>query len=126
MRVASARDDRTQEETLMFSRSRTVHAYLFVATGLLGPASVACVVPTGSFVPRAADHPASALAEEGRIEDPGLVLANPRARVSAASVQYGCPMHPDVRSNEPGKCPRCGMQLEKHGAQTSEAVEHVH
>jgi uncharacterized paraquat-inducible protein A len=22
-----------------------------------------------------------------------------------------CPMHPDVTSNEPGRCPRCGMKL---------------
>ena len=24
---------------------------------------------------------------------------------------YVCPMHPDVRQTEPGKCPRCGMDL---------------
>lgn len=28
----------------------------------------------------------------------------------AASV-YTCPMHPDVRRNEPGKCPKCSMTL---------------
>ncbi|NIO48614.1 MAG: YHS domain-containing protein [Candidatus Aminicenantes bacterium] len=26
---------------------------------------------------------------------------------------YTCPMHPDVKSDEPGKCPKCGMKLEK-------------
>lgn len=26
---------------------------------------------------------------------------------------YTCPMHPEVASNEPGKCPECGMFLEK-------------
>ncbi|HKF57175.1 MAG TPA: SCO family protein [Blastocatellia bacterium] len=25
---------------------------------------------------------------------------------------YVCPMHPDVKSNSPGKCPKCGMTLE--------------
>jgi len=25
---------------------------------------------------------------------------------------YVCPMHPDVRSHEPGRCPQCGMALE--------------
>jgi hypothetical protein len=25
--------------------------------------------------------------------------------------QYQCPMHPDVVSTEPGRCPRCGMAL---------------
>jgi hypothetical protein len=24
---------------------------------------------------------------------------------------YACPMHPDVRQPEPGKCPKCGMTL---------------
>ncbi len=24
---------------------------------------------------------------------------------------WTCPMHPEVRSNEPGVCPYCGMQL---------------
>jgi hypothetical protein len=27
------------------------------------------------------------------------------------SLQYYCPMHPEVTSNEPGKCPKCGMDL---------------
>ena len=25
--------------------------------------------------------------------------------------RYECPMHPDVNQAEPGKCPKCGMQL---------------
>src|SRR5260370_12875850 len=26
--------------------------------------------------------------------------------------KYTCPMHPEVVSNEPGNCPKCGMTLE--------------
>ena len=26
---------------------------------------------------------------------------------------YTCPMHPDVKADKPGKCPKCGMKLEK-------------
>ncbi len=26
---------------------------------------------------------------------------------------YTCPMHPDVKLDKPGKCPECGMKLEK-------------
>ncbi len=26
-------------------------------------------------------------------------------------VEYTCPMHPDVVTNKPGSCPRCGMEL---------------
>jgi FtsP/CotA-like multicopper oxidase with cupredoxin domain len=28
-----------------------------------------------------------------------------------AAVMYACPMHPEVISNEPGRCPKCGMKL---------------
>ena len=25
--------------------------------------------------------------------------------------KYTCPMHPEVKQNEPGSCPKCGMDL---------------
>lgn len=28
-------------------------------------------------------------------------------------VKYTCPMHPEVISDQPGKCPKCGMTLVK-------------
>jgi hypothetical protein len=31
----------------------------------------------------------------------------------AEAMVYGCPVHSDVRSREPGSCPICGMALEK-------------
>jgi Cu+-exporting ATPase len=30
----------------------------------------------------------------------------------ADSVEYTCPMHPEVRQSGPGTCPKCGMALE--------------
>ena len=27
------------------------------------------------------------------------------------SVKYTCPMHPEITSNKPGKCSKCGMSL---------------
>lgn len=35
---------------------------------------------------------------------------------------YTCPMHPEVKSDEPGECPKCGMKLEK----TMMPAEHMH
>jgi len=31
--------------------------------------------------------------------------------VTAAASTYACPMHPEVTSDEPGRCPKCGMKL---------------
>ncbi len=34
------------------------------------------------------------------------------AKPAKAATVYVCPMHPEVVSNQPGKCPKCGMNLE--------------
>lgn len=38
-----------------------------------------------------------------------LRVADPAAQAAA---RYSCPMHPEVKSDQPGKCPKCGMHLE--------------
>lgn len=35
-------------------------------------------------------------------------------KYGATEVVYTCPMHPEVTSNEPGQCPKCGMDLVKN------------
>lgn len=42
-------------------------------------------------------------------QSPSFAPAN--ANQTEAPVEFVCPMHPDVRSSQPGHCPRCGMQL---------------
>ncbi len=37
----------------------------------------------------------------------------PPPRDRPASATYTCPMHPEVRSPAPGRCPKCGMDLQK-------------
>jgi Heavy metal binding domain len=36
-----------------------------------------------------------------------------KVQIEAAAVIYTCPMHPEVQQPGPGKCPKCGMNLEK-------------
>lgn len=45
----------------------------------------------------------------------GRFLA-PAAAPASASDVYFCPMHPEVRQNGPGTCPKCGMDLVKEDA----------
>jgi hypothetical protein len=75
--------------------------------------------------PRARD-PASAAAADAPFTappsyqpDPLLSLAprqEPRSEPPATTI-YVCPMHPDVRQAQPGKCHRCGMTLVPTAAQ---------
>jgi len=37
-----------------------------------------------------------------------------------AEYHYICPMHEDVKSKKPGKCPKCKMKLEKKRIKPSE------
>jgi len=51
--------------------------------------------------------------------DPTRYLtAAPAAALPAA--QYTCPMHPEVISDRPGSCPKCGMALEPRAATAEE------
>jgi Cu+-exporting ATPase len=43
------------------------------------------------------------------------VAAAPVSVKPVATAEYTCPMHPEVRQNGPGSCPKCGMALEPAG-----------
>ena len=43
---------------------------------------------------------------------PALKQAPAIAEPAAAGAVYTCPMHPEVRQDHPGACPKCGMALE--------------
>ena len=44
-------------------------------------------------------------------------VTNPGAAATGEPLAvYTCPMHPDVTQATPGKCPKCGMKLEKRVA----------
>lgn len=42
-------------------------------------------------------------------------------------LQYTCPMHPEVKKNTPGKCPKCGMDLVPVQSESGKAkMDHTH
>jgi hypothetical protein len=70
---------------------------------------LACVL----ILPLAAQTPAP----QQRLD---VQYAEPPAPAGQGALDYVCPMDPDVRSDKPGKCPRCGMTLKLGIADQSE------
>jgi Cu+-exporting ATPase len=51
--------------------------------------------------------------------EPDRYLSSPTVPVpEIGSAEYTCPMHPEVRQQGPGSCPKCGMALEAAGVPT--------
>jgi FtsP/CotA-like multicopper oxidase with cupredoxin domain/cation diffusion facilitator CzcD-associated flavoprotein CzcO len=53
-------------------------------------------------------------------------VAEMEFEVPEGTVVYSCPMHPDVVSDEQGKCPRCGMKLMPASAAAGAGEPHDH
>jgi hypothetical protein len=60
----------------------------------------AAILVSAVFVLASGVHPVKAVADTSR-------------KAKTAKVVYTCPMHTDVVSYKPGKCPKCGMTLVK-------------
>ena len=41
-------------------------------------------------------------------------------KTSADSIIYTCTMHPEIISDKPGKCPKCGMELVQKNSSSSD------
>jgi hypothetical protein len=59
----------------------------------------------------AAERLAAASAGAGPAPTGPNTASGPSAEKAAAP--YSCPMHPDVTSDRPGRCPKCGMELRR-------------
>ena len=48
----------------------------------------------------------------------------PAGKVVPSKAAYSCPMHPEVVSAKPGKCPKCGMKLVPKAQSGMEKMNH--
>jgi P-type Cu+ transporter len=62
------------------------------------------------FIADPAKYVSNALANPVRA--PTAATVEPAVVSAGANVIYTCPMHPEVRQDHPGACPKCGMALE--------------
>ncbi len=81
--------------------------------------AMAVAFQTGSlFANEGHDHDKAA--EQGTLDE------------TTKTKEYVCPMHPDVQSDKPGQCPKCGMTLkeaaheEMSGEDSHEGHNHEH
>jgi len=76
-----------------------------------------CAAPSK---PLALDHPANPDAPEAVTAPMQPMLMQAASETEAgpptSPAVYTCPMHPDVVSDKPGECPKCGMSLMRKGA----------
>jgi P-type Cu+ transporter len=72
------------------------------------------------YLPKAEAAPAS----EARSKAAAVVTA-PVTPARATGVSYVCPMDPEVRSDGPGPCPKCGMALEPEQPQLATRTDWV-
>lgn len=99
------------------SHSCCAHKKPAVATGLTDPV---CGMTVTAESPHRHEHAGkayffcSASCQRKFVADPARYLGPSPAEPAptAAGTMYTCPMHPEVRQDHPGTCPKCGMALE--------------
>lgn len=58
---------------------------------------------------RFASDPSKYLSAEK--QEPSVTRPNAPSAKAPSTRVYTCPMHPEVRADQPGPCPKCGMAL---------------
>jgi uncharacterized membrane protein YraQ (UPF0718 family) len=105
--VPTERDARVVEASIQLNYTSVLNVvFLVLALALVVRALRTGVVPMLRMmnvpIPEANGHDL----QQHHHEEETPMTTEPEARM------YSCPMHPEVESSEPGRCPKCGMNLE--------------
>lgn len=80
----------------------------------------------GMYVTAVIRSPLGRYGEIGSPREPKIETQATSAAKSVGAEVYTCPMHPEVVSDKPGKCPKCGMDLVKKPPQTATVASDVY
>ena len=76
---------------------------------------LAPVTPGSVADPRSPEPPppvaSQTLRPDGASQNTTTHVEHPEGTSMSSPIVYTCPMHPEVRSDAPGICPKCGMKL---------------
>jgi len=75
------------------------------------------------FIPVFVLMMAIAIAAPSALAQDQLLPFNAAQHVKSAAKSYVCPMHSEVKSNKPGKCPKCKMELRLANVETVAVVD---
>ena len=99
-----------QDEHAQHTMTGATTALSSAANAPLSNAAMGNVRPAATLQPDPFDAPAPvSVSEAAKAAQGGGHVAKPNA-----AIVYACPMHPEVTSDKPGTCPKCGMTLVKN------------
>jgi multidrug efflux pump subunit AcrA (membrane-fusion protein) len=104
------------------SRTAVVEAIVDNAGHFLVPGDFVSMEIAISSSANAITVPTSALTTQGGRDAVWIT----RATTKGAKTIYCCPMHPEVVSDKPGICPKCGMPLQKKEVSTGKSAHLVY
>lgn len=99
------------KEKMMYTK-RYRYSPFAAALLVIGCVSSELTIPT--------NHPGNPGARVGRLAsttaleanfDPSAGAQDSSSAGSPSAGRYTCPMHPEIESDNPGECPKCGMKL---------------
>lgn len=77
----------------------------------------------GGMAPTSTQEPGTPSAPMGSGHEHHGAAAQGPTRDAGTATVYVCPMHPEVRSDKPGTCPKCGMKLVPEQPRSGGAVD---